>query len=112
MFLYCIASRPGVKVPHGEGVLVSNKAISAAQPDPFGGKPMSRLEYVLRGIKKNESEKGVGSRERLPITPSLLLRMKAKWEPSGGAGGRQDVMGSLLSMFFRILARGGDDGSV
>ena len=34
--------------------------ISAAQPDPFGGTPMARLEYVLRGIKKREAEQGAG----------------------------------------------------
>ena len=73
--------------------------ILAAQPDSFGGKPMSRLEYVLRGIKKNESEKGVGSRERLPITPSLLLRMKAKWEPSGGQGDAK-MLWAACCLFF------------
>ena len=80
--------------------------ISAAQPDPFGGKPMSRLEYVLRGIKKNESEKGVGSRERLPITPSLLLRMKAKWEPSGGQGDAKMLWAACCLCFFAFLRMG------
>lgn len=40
--------------------------------DPFLGVQLPRLEYVLRGIKKNEAKRGSGSRERLPITPVIL----------------------------------------
>ena len=85
--------------------------ISAAQPDPFAGAPMARLEYVLRGIKKREVEKGAGPRERLPITPPLLLRMKEVWEPTGPVG-LQDVVGSLLPVFLRVPAGRGDDDAI
>ena len=44
--------------------------------DPFN-QPTPRLEYVLRGIKSDQAQKGRGgTRTRLPITPQLLKRMK------------------------------------
>lgn len=47
---------------------------------PFVAAPMARLEYVLKGIKRKEAAKAQGGRERLPITPPLLQRMKKVWE--------------------------------
>ena len=80
--------------------------ISAAQPDPFGGAPMARLEYVLRGIKKREAEQGAGPRERLPITPSLLLRMKEVWEPTGGEWDSKLLWAACCLCFFAFLRAG------
>ncbi len=46
--------------------------------DPFLP-ALPRLHYVLRGVKRSQGEEGGGSRERLPITPLLLHRIKAAW---------------------------------
>ena len=40
---------------------------------------LSRLHYVMRGVKRSQGEAGISGRERLPITPPLLRRIKAVW---------------------------------
>ena len=83
--------------------------ISVAQPNPFGGNPpMTRLEYVLRGIKKNEVALQKGERERLPITPPLLRQIKAQWEPDGMRPDKK-MLWAACCMFFRLSAGRGDD---
>ena len=62
---------------------VHHLQISDGHPDPFNGTPMTRLHYVLRGIKKEEAERGAGQRERLPITPSILRQIQEVWKSSG-----------------------------
>ena len=37
---------------------------------------MNQLHYVIRGIKRCEAEEGGGTRVRLPISPSLLRKIK------------------------------------
>lgn len=54
--------------------------IAEGEGDPFL-KPLHRLEYTLRGIKRCEAEAGEKSRERLPISPTILRKIKAVWEP-------------------------------
>ena len=81
--------------------------IAVAQPDPFRGTPpMARLEYVLRGIKKNEAEQQQGERERLPITPPLLLQMKAIWEPDGKGRDTKMLWAACCICFFAFLRVG------
>lgn len=41
---------------------------------------MPRLEYAIKGAKREEAEKGAGSRTRLPITPDILRKLKRLWE--------------------------------
>ena len=53
--------------------------ISEGVQDPFKNAP-PRLHYILRGIKRAESRKGLQSIERLPITPTIL-QIKQVWEP-------------------------------
>ena len=54
--------------------------IVAAQPDPFAeAKPMAKLQYMLKGIKRNEAVRQKEPRERLPITPHLLKHIKKVW---------------------------------
>jgi integrase len=55
--------------------------IAEGEGDPFL-KPMHRLEYTLRGIKRCEAEAGEKSRVRLPISPDILRKMKAVWDAS------------------------------
>ncbi len=47
--------------------------------DPFLP-ALSRLHYVLRGVKRSQGKEGFSSRERLPITPPLLHQIKGVWE--------------------------------
>ena len=44
-------------------------------PDPFVT-PLNRLQYVLRGIRRVEAEKGSQTRQRLPISPSILRTIR------------------------------------
>ena len=53
--------------------------ISEAENDPFT-RPLHRLEYTLRGVKRCEAEAGVNKRVRLPISPEILRKMKTVWE--------------------------------
>lgn len=63
---------------------VQHLHISAAILDLFTtAMPMSRLEYVMRGIKKDQAAKGQEQRERLPITPAILHKIRVPWEPDG-----------------------------
>ena len=81
--------------------------ISVAQPNPFGGNPpMSRLEYVLRGIKKNEAAQQKGEREQLPITPQLLRQIKAQWEPDGRLPDKKMLWAACCICFFAFLRVG------
>ena len=51
--------------------------ISWGGGDPnFSGMP--QLELTVRGIRKEQV--GMPKRERLPITPSILVRMRMVWE--------------------------------
>ena len=47
--------------------------------DPFK-QPLEQLHYVLRGVKRCEGEQGRAPRERLPISPEILRKIKAVWE--------------------------------
>ena len=49
--------------------------------DPFLP-PLAKLHYVLRGVKRSQGE--AGKRERLPITPPILRKIKAVWDNSTG----------------------------
>ena len=50
--------------------------ISAGLVDPFQ-LPMLRLDYVLKGIKRVQVGNASRSRVRLPITLSILQKLKA-----------------------------------
>ena len=49
---------------------------------PFLKPLLLRLEYTLKGIKRCEPQQQKGTRERLPITPNILRRLKAVWVSS------------------------------
>ena len=53
--------------------------IQQGYSDPLQ-RSMQRLHYVLQGAKREEAEKGVQRRERLPIGPGILRRMKGFFE--------------------------------
>ena len=55
--------------------------ISEGLDDPFQPS-LNRLQYVLQGIKRCESRERSKERERLPITPNILRKVKSVWDPS------------------------------
>ena len=55
--------------------------IENGKDDPFKP-PLLRLEYIMKGIKRCEAQQQNGRRERLPISPSILRKIKAVWESS------------------------------
>ena len=67
---------------------------------------MPRLEYVLRGIKKNEAKQGSGSRERLPITPVILQRLKEVWSVSEAERDTKLIWAACCLCFFAFLRAG------
>ena len=59
--------------------------IAEGERNPFD-ETKHRLQYVLQGIKRVEAEKGAGKRERLPISPDILRKLKAVWEAEPSPG--------------------------
>ena len=57
--------------------------ISEGFGDPFST-GLHRLHYVLRGVKHAEGMAGVTRKERQPITPDLLRKIKGVWDPRAG----------------------------
>ncbi len=82
--------------------------ISEGEGDPFS-KPMHRLGYTLRGIRRCEAEAGEKSRERLPISPAILRKIKGVWDPTAD-NPDSHVVGSMLPGFLLLLAGWRDDG--
>ena len=56
---------------------VRHLQISQGLGDPNMGS-MPKLEYVVRGLKKEQA--GQPKRNRLPITPAILRKIRQKWE--------------------------------
>ena len=48
--------------------------------DPFNQQSLVKLELVLKGVKRYQAALGVKSRPRLPITPSILRKIKTTWD--------------------------------
>ena len=79
--------------------------ISEGRPDPFAvGWP--RLHYTLRGIKRCEAEKSSGKRERLPISPPLLRKLKSVWETTQPSQDSVMLWAACCLAFFGFLRTG------
>ena len=50
--------------------------VMEGEKNPFEG-TLNRLEYVLKGVKREESESGMQKRVHLPISLNILRRIKA-----------------------------------
>lgn len=86
---------------------VRHLQIGAGLPDPFGvSVSMPRLECVLKGVKRTQAEDGVVSRERLPITPHLLLRLRKVWSPEGHLQDTKLIWAAATFCFFAFMQAG------
>ena len=61
---------------------------------------------MTKGIKKREVEKGVRQRPRLPITPPMLLKIKAVWEASAVTFDTKMLWAASCLCFFAFLRVG------
>ena len=75
-------------------------------PDNFGSKYYPKLEYILRGVKIHETERGQAQRIRLPITPEILRKLKAVWEPTGSQWDTKMIWAACCLCFFAFLRIG------
>lgn len=67
---------------------------------------MPRLEYAIKGAKREEAEKGAGSRTRLPITPDILRKLKRSWEEKANKWDTRMIWAACLLCFFAIMRIG------
>ena len=79
--------------------------IRSGLADPFQS-PMPRLDYVLKGVKRVQAESGRGNRERLPITPAILRKLKEVWSESAGDPDTKLIWAACCLCFFAFLRAG------
>ena len=80
--------------------------ISNGLKDPFLGELMPKLDYVLRGIKKHQAEQSSDDRTRLPITPTLLSKMREVWEDARPGMDITMIWAACSLAFFGFLRLG------
>ena len=80
--------------------------ISTGRPDPFAGVAWPQLDYVMKGIKKVESEKGVTKKERLPITPAILEKLRQGWSAKRDAYDTKIIWAACCLCFCAFLRAG------
>ena len=83
---------------------VRHLQISAGFPDPSVQMPC--LEYVMRGVKRAESESGGGGREWLPITPHILRQLLGVWAPTGHQQDTKLIWAASTLCFFAFMRAG------
>ena len=69
-------------------------------------KSLPCLEYTLRGVKRCEEEAGVGKRERLPITPTILWKVQGVWEWDADKQDRSMLWAACCLDLFYFLRAG------
>jgi hypothetical protein len=80
--------------------------IKAGYPDPFKGALLPRLDYVMKGVKRHQAKTGEKARTRLPITPSLLRRLKSVWARTGRERDTKLMWAASCLCFFGFLRTG------
>ena len=62
---------------------------------------MPKLKYILKEVKREKAMIGIGS--RLPITPSILRKLKKVWGGHSGEMGYQNIVGNMLPVLLCFL---------
>ena len=109
MLCYFVAYLVKGKLKHGtiKAYLLAVRFlhISEQKPDPFLP-GLTRLQYVLRGVKRCQSMEGEQSRERLPISPDLLRAIKKVWNSNQAIPNRPMLWAACCIAFFGFLRIG------
>ncbi len=79
--------------------------IAAGYKDPFAT-PWPRLQYVIKGIKRDQAEKGIKAKPRLPMTPAILRKLKHVWKASAGDHDTKMMWAACCLGFFGFLRCG------
>ena len=80
--------------------------ISSGHSDPFAGVAWSHLDYVMRGIKKSEAEKGIQQKTRLPVTPVILHKLRDVWLSSATCTDAKMMWAACCLCYFGFLRCG------
>ncbi len=75
-------------------------------PDPFAGVAFPQLDQVMKGIKRHEAEKGVGKKQRLPISPTILNKLWGVWSEHGENYNTRMIWAACCLCFFAFLRAG------
>ncbi len=84
---------------------VTYSQIAAGYKDPFAT-PWHRLEYVLKGIRRDQAENGIKPKPRLPITPAILRKLKQVWKVSCENHDTKMIWAACCLGFFGFLRCG------
>lgn len=80
--------------------------ITLGLPEPHLG-DMPRLQQIIRGVQVERGKAGRTPRPRLPITPSILRRLKAVWEGKG-VGWEVTMLWAASTFTFFSFCRSGE----
>ena len=81
---------------------IRHMQIASGLDDPIAAH-WPRLEYVFKGIKHDQAEKGTKSTPRLPVTPLILLKLKAVWDRSAQDPDIKMLWAACCLAFFGFL---------
>ncbi len=79
--------------------------ISEGKGDQFRN-PLHRLRYILQGVKREEVRQGAGRRERLPVTPNIMHKIKAVWQADSHDQDMKMLWAAVYLGFFGFLQTG------
>ena len=80
--------------------------IKNGQGDP-GISRMVRLDYIMKGIRRDGALKSNPRKERQPITPALLSRLFSVWERRANIGNSKMLWAASCLAFFCLSASWG-----
>ena len=79
--------------------------LSYGMGDPKVGN-MATLQHVLRGIRSTQSRRGQQPRPRLPITPTILAKLRQVWERARHDHNNIMLWAACTTCFFGFLRSG------
>ena len=84
---------------------VRHLQLSCGLGDPKVG-DMATLQHILRGIKSSQAKSGARPRTRLPITPTILSRLRQVWERDRHDHNSIMLWAACTTCFFGFLRSG------